>query len=114
MVVLPSSTEEVARTVRLAGQHKASIVPYGGGTGVMGAADSGTDESFESGLLEYPHYTRPQVWEGRTIPDVLTSGHHKQIADWRAGEAKRLTKTKRPDLWAASQKRTGADPSETP
>ncbi len=82
--------------------------------GVMGAEDSGTDESFESGLLEYPHFTRPQVWEGRTIPDVLTSGHHKQIADWRAGEAKRLTKTKRPDLWAALQKSVGIDPSETP
>jgi tRNA (guanine37-N1)-methyltransferase len=82
--------------------------------GVMGAADSGTDESFEAGLLEYPHYTRPQVWEGRTIPDVLTSGHHKQIAGWRRREAERLTKTRRPDLWAAFTKRSGVDPSEKP
>lgn len=82
--------------------------------GVMGAADSGTEESFETGLLEYPHYTRPQDWEGRAIPDVLTSGHHKQIADWRAGEAERLTRTRRPDLWAASQKRSGGDRPEKP
>ena len=82
--------------------------------GVMGAAESGDDESFETGLLEYPHYTRPQEWEGRTIPDVLTSGHHKQIADWRASQAERLTRTRRPDLWAASQKRRGGDPSEKP
>ena len=80
--------------------------------GVMGAEDSGAEESFESGLLEYPHYTRPQEWEGRSIPDVLTSGHHKQIAEWRAGEAERLTKAQRPDLWAALQKRTGGDPSD--
>ena len=66
--------------------------------GVMGAADSGTDESFEAGLLEYPQYTRPQEWEGRSIPDVLTSGHHKRIAEWRASEAERLTRTRRPDL----------------
>ena len=82
--------------------------------GVMGAADSGTDESFETSLLEYPHYTRPQDWEGRAIPDVLTSGHHKQIADWRAGEAERLTRTRRPDLWGASQKCKGGDRSEKP
>lgn len=78
--------------------------------GVMGAAESGTEESFESGLLEYPHYTRPQEWEGRTIPDVLTSGHHKQIADWRASAAELLTVKRRPDLLAALQKRTGGDP----
>ena len=82
--------------------------------GVMGAAESGTDESFEAGLLEYPHYTRPQEWEGRTIPDILASGHHKQIANWRTSEAERLTRTRRPDLWAASQKRSGGDPSEKP
>lgn len=82
--------------------------------GVMGAQDSGTDESFEAGLLEYPHYTRPQEWEGRTIPGVLNSGHHKQIADWRHGEAEHLTRTRRPDLWAALKKRNGSDPSERP
>ncbi len=69
--------------------------------GVMGAAESGADESFEQGLLEYPHYTRPQEWEGRVIPEVLTSGNHAKIAAWRRAEAERLTKERRPDLWAA-------------
>jgi len=82
--------------------------------GVMGVAASGTDESFETGLLEYPHYTRPQEWEGRTVPDVLTSGHHKLIANWRASEAERLTRMLRPDLWAAAKKRAGTGPSEKP
>jgi tRNA (guanine37-N1)-methyltransferase len=82
--------------------------------GVMGAAASGAEESFEAGLLEYPHYTRPQEWEGRTIPDVLSSGHHRQIAVWRRGEAERLTRTRRPDLWAALKRRSGGDPSGEP
>ncbi len=68
--------------------------------GVMGAADSAVDESFEHGLLEYPHYTRPADWEGRAIPEVLTSGHHGKIEAWRRAEAERLTKERRPDLWA--------------
>ena len=67
---------------------------------VMGAEESGAEESFEEGLLEYPHYTRPQDFEGRTIPDVLTSGHHAKIAAWRRAEAERLTQARRPDLWA--------------
>ena len=67
--------------------------------GVMGAADSSAEESFEQGLLEYPHYTRPPDWEGRTIPDVLTSGNHARIAAWRRAEAERLTRERRPDLW---------------
>ncbi len=66
--------------------------------GVMGKTESGEDESFESGLLEYPHYTRPREWEGRTIPDILLSGDHKKIADWRRAESERLTKERRPDL----------------
>jgi tRNA (guanine37-N1)-methyltransferase len=66
--------------------------------GVMGAAESGTEESFESGLLEYPHYTRPREWEGRTIPDVLLSGDHAAIAKWRRREAERITAERRPDL----------------
>lgn len=66
--------------------------------GIMGAEASGTDESFESGLLEYPHYTRPREWEGRSIPDVLTSGDHARIARWRLSEAERLTRERRPDL----------------
>jgi len=66
--------------------------------GVMGKEESGAEESFESGLLEYPHYTRPREWEGRTIPDVLLSGDHAKIAAWRRAEAERITKERRPDL----------------
>lgn len=69
--------------------------------GVMGASASGDDESFEQGLLEYPHYTRPVSWEGRGIPDVLRSGDHKKIAAWRREQAEHDTKVRRPDLWAA-------------
>jgi tRNA (guanine37-N1)-methyltransferase len=69
--------------------------------GVMGTAASGAEESFADGLLEYPHYTRPQVWEGRPIPEVLTSGDHAKIAAWRRAEAERLTQERRPDLWTA-------------
>jgi tRNA (guanine37-N1)-methyltransferase len=66
--------------------------------GVMGAASSGEEESFESGLLEYPHYTRPYEWEGRTIPEVLRSGDHAKIAAWRAERARAETRSRRPDL----------------
>jgi tRNA (guanine37-N1)-methyltransferase len=66
--------------------------------GVMGKEESGADESFEKGLLEYPHYTRPREWEGRTIPDVLLSGDHAKIAAWRRSEAERITRERRPDL----------------
>lgn len=66
--------------------------------GVMGNEASGDDESFEKGMLEHPHYTRPQEWEGRPIPDVLLSGNHAKIAAWRRGEAERLTAARRPDL----------------
>jgi tRNA (guanine37-N1)-methyltransferase len=68
--------------------------------GVMGASETLDEESFESGLLEYPHYTRPQVWEEREIPEVLTSGHHKKIAEWRRARAEELTRIRRPDLWS--------------
>ena len=67
--------------------------------GVMGAASSGDDESFEGGLLEYPHYTRPNDWEGRTIPEVLRSGDHAKIAAWRTRMAEDHTRLRRPDLW---------------
>ena len=67
--------------------------------GVMGTASSGDEESFESGLLEYPHYTRPQSWEGRTIPEVLRSGDHARIAAWRKRQAETDTRLRRPDLW---------------
>lgn len=69
--------------------------------GVMGAPGSAAEESFAQGLLEYPHYTRPQVFEGRPIPEVLVSGDHAKIAGWRRAEAERLTRERRPDLWAA-------------
>jgi len=68
--------------------------------GVMGAPGSAAEESFAEGLLEYPHYTRPQVFEGRPIPEVLLSGDHAKIAAWRRAEAERLTRERRPDLWA--------------
>lgn len=67
--------------------------------GVMGAPSSGDEESFESGLLEYPHYTRPVEWEGRTIPEVLRSGDHARIAAWRKQQAETDTRLRRPDLW---------------
>ena len=73
--------------------------------GVMGAALSGDDESFETGLLEYPHYTRPAEWEGRMIPQVLRSGDHARIAAWRHAQAERDTRSRRPDLW---ERRAGA------
>jgi tRNA (guanine37-N1)-methyltransferase len=69
--------------------------------GVMGAPRSAADESFAEGLLEYPHFTRPQLWEGRPIPEVLVSGDHAKVAAWRRAEAERLTRQRRPDLWAA-------------
>ena len=67
--------------------------------GVMGAASSGDEESFESGLLEYPHYTRPAEWEGRMIPEVLRSGDHARIAAWRKLRSQSDTRLRRPDLW---------------
>jgi tRNA (guanine37-N1)-methyltransferase len=69
--------------------------------GVMGNALSGETESFETGLLEHPHYTKPPEWEGRRIPDVLLSGNHGAIDKWRRAQAERLTEERRPDLWQA-------------
>jgi tRNA (guanine37-N1)-methyltransferase len=69
--------------------------------GVMGKAESGADESFSEGLLEYPQYTRPQSFEGAAIPDILLSGDHAKVAAWRRAEAEALTRARRPDLWAA-------------
>lgn len=69
--------------------------------GVLGNADSTRDESFSRGLLEHPHYTRPPVWEGHAVPEILLSGHHARIAEWRTSEAERLTRQRRPDLWRA-------------
>ena len=78
--------------------------------GVMGATQSGVDESFETGLLEYPQYTRPVLWEGRTIPDILRSGDHARIAAWRKQQAATDTRLRRPDLW----ERHGGDPGRSP
>lgn len=69
--------------------------------GVMGKAASAAEETFSQRLLEYPQYTRPQVWEGRSIPEVLTCGDHAKVAAWRRSEAERLTRERRPDLWGA-------------
>lgn len=69
--------------------------------GVMGNEASGEEESFENGLLEHPHYTRPQEWEGHSIPEVLMSGNHGRIAKWRREQAEQLTEARRPDLFAA-------------
>ncbi len=71
--------------------------------GVMGKEASGAEESFTAGLLEYPQYTRPAVFEGQPIPDVLTSGDHGKVKAWRQAEAERLTRERRPDLWTAYQ-----------
>jgi tRNA (guanine37-N1)-methyltransferase len=72
--------------------------------GVIGAPASLDEESFEAGLLEYPHFTRPREWEGLSIPEVLLSGDHKRIAEWRRTEAERLTRARRPDLWSRAKK----------
>ncbi|WP_407177883.1 tRNA (guanosine(37)-N1)-methyltransferase TrmD [Bradyrhizobium sp. STM 3562] len=69
--------------------------------GVMGKAQSAAEESFSASLLEYPQYTRPQLFEGRAIPEILTSGDHAKVAAWRRAEAEALTRARRPDLWAA-------------
>lgn len=69
--------------------------------GVMGKPESGTDESFSDGLLEYPQYTRPQSFEGAAIPEILLSGDHAKVAAWRRAQAQSLTQTRRPDLWHA-------------
>jgi tRNA (guanine37-N1)-methyltransferase len=79
--------------------------------GVMGKEASAAEESFSQGLLEYPQYTRPQVFEGEAIPAVLTSGDHAKIAAWRRAEAERLTRERRPDLWAAYLARSKPDPA---
>src|SRR2546430_8455337 len=82
--------------------------------GVMGREASAAEESFAAGLLEYPQYTRPQVFEGRPIPEVLTSGDHAKVAAWRLAEAERLTRERRPDLWAAYLARSRAPRKSSP
>ena len=77
---------------------------------VLGNQASAEDESFSTGLLEHPQYTRPTDWEGYTVPEVLLSGHHGNISSWRKAEAERLTKERRPDLWRAYCAKHGRDP----
>jgi tRNA (guanine37-N1)-methyltransferase len=80
--------------------------------GVVGAAETLDEESFANGLLEYPHYTRPQVWQERTVPDTLVSGDHQRVRAWRRAQAELLTRQRRPDLWesycAAEPEKTGS------
>ncbi len=75
--------------------------------GVVGNAASLLEESFERGLLEYPHYTRPQLWRGRAVPEALLSGHHEKIRAWRLAQAEKTTRERRPDLWARYAARNG-------
>jgi tRNA (guanine37-N1)-methyltransferase len=84
--------------------------------GVMGKEASGAEESFSEGLLEYPQYTRPAVFEGAGIPEVLTGGDHAKVRAWRQAEAERLTRERRPDLWTAYQNRlkTPTKPAKKP
>lgn len=82
--------------------------------GVLGAPDSLSEESFESGLLEYPQYTRPRDWEGRAIPDVLLSGDHGRIAAWRHEQSRRLTAERRPDLLPEAEEAAPADRKRRP
>jgi tRNA (guanine37-N1)-methyltransferase len=79
--------------------------------GVMGAAESSVEESFAAGLLEYPHYTRPAVWQGMAVPEVLAGGNHAAIAAWRRAEAERITRDRRPDLWSAYRALAEAAPT---
>ncbi len=80
--------------------------------GVVGKAKSLDEESFSNGLLEYPHYTRPRIWEGNEIPGILMSGNHQKIAAWRRDQSERITAKRRPDLWLAHQQRADKDRTE--
>jgi tRNA (guanine37-N1)-methyltransferase len=79
--------------------------------GVVGCAETLAEESFAEALLEYPHYTRPQIWQGRAVPEVLVSGDHRRIREWRRAEAERLTRDRRPDLWQRHLARRAAAPA---
>ncbi|MGE5269590.1 MAG: tRNA (guanosine(37)-N1)-methyltransferase TrmD [Thiohalocapsa sp.] len=80
--------------------------------GVVGCAAALAEESFAEGLLEYPHYTRPQLWQGKAVPEVLVSGDHARIGAWRRAEAERLTRERRPDLWRRHTARMAAGAAE--
>ena len=72
--------------------------------GIIGNKSSAEDESFENGLLEYPQYTKPQLWEEKNVPDVLLSGDHSKIKDWRLSQSEAITRHRRPDLWQKYKK----------
>ena len=72
--------------------------------GILGNINSSRDESFENGLLEYPQFTKPQVWEGKKVPNVLISGDHVKIKDWRLSQSEAITRDRRPDLWQKYKK----------
>jgi tRNA (guanine37-N1)-methyltransferase len=80
--------------------------------GVVGDAETLVEESFQRGLLEYPHYTRPQTWQGQAVPEVLLSGHHENIRRWRLAQAEAATRERRPDLWERylAGKRAASEP----
>ncbi|MBT3989128.1 MAG: tRNA (guanosine(37)-N1)-methyltransferase TrmD [Rhodospirillaceae bacterium] len=80
--------------------------------GVMGNEATPVEESFEGGLLEYPHYTRPREWQGRDVPEVLLSGHHENVKAWRQAEAEKITAERRPDLWDKYVTKGGTAPSK--
>src|SRR6201995_4837224 len=80
--------------------------------GVVGCGEALAEESFAEDLLEYPQYTRPQLWQGRTVPEVLVSGDHGRVRAWRRAEAKRLTRERRPDLW--ERHRAAQEPAVEP
>jgi tRNA (guanine37-N1)-methyltransferase len=80
--------------------------------GVVGRAEALTEESFVESLLEYPQYTRPQIWQGRRVPEVLVSGDHRRIREWRRAEAERLTRERRGDLWKRHLASRSAAPVE--
>ena len=82
--------------------------------GVLGNVESLVEESFERGLLEYPHYTRPQDWRGRKVPETLLSGHHEKIRAWRLAEAEKITRERRPDLWARYTAANSQPPTRRP
>ena len=82
--------------------------------GVMGDPAGLVEESFETGLLEYPQYTRPRVWEGHAVPEILLSGHHEHIGAWRRAEAEKVTRARRPDLWQRHLARGAAAPATEP
>ena len=79
---------------------------------MLGNAESTEHESHSRGLIEHPQYTRPQAWEGREIPEVLLSGHHARIAEWRTDQAERLTRERRPDLWTAYEAEQAPEQSD--